>query len=157
VVETGTQGGGRALFLAGVCELLGHGQVISISQRLRGGLPVHPRLRYLSVAPHTPEARDRVCEIVGPRPHVVVILGSRTRRDRTRREFEALAPLVPVGSYLIVEHTVLNGFPVDATFGPGPHEALRRLMNVHSEFLADTARERHALSFNPGGFLRRIS
>jgi cephalosporin hydroxylase len=157
VVETGTQGGGRALFLAGVCELLGHGQVISISQRPRGGLPVHQRLRYLSVAPHTPEARDRVCEIVGPEPHVVVILGSRTRRDPTRREFELLAPLVPVGSYVIVEHTVLNGFPVDASFGPGPHEAIRRLMNLHGEFLADTARERHALTFNQGGFLRRIS
>jgi cephalosporin hydroxylase len=86
-----------------------------------------------------------------------VILGSRTRRDRTRREFEAFAPFVPVDSYLIIEHTVLNGFPVDATFGPGPHEALRRLMNQHSEFLADAARERHVLSFNQGGFLRRIS
>jgi cephalosporin hydroxylase len=87
----------------------------------------------------------------------VVILGSRTKRHRTRREFELFAPLVPVGSYLILEHTALNGFPVDASFGPGPHEALRRIMNLHGEFLADSARERHALTFNQGGFLRRIS
>jgi len=157
VIETDTQAGGRALFLAGVCELLGHGQVISISSKLGDGFPDHPRVRYLNAVPHTPEARDRVCEIVGPDPHVVVILGSRTRRDPTRREFELFAPLVPVGSYVIVEHTVLNGFPVDASFGPGPHEALRRLMNVHGEFLADSARECHALTFNQGGFLRRIS
>jgi cephalosporin hydroxylase len=157
VIETGTQSDGRAWFLAGVCDLLGQGQVISVSPRPGKNPALHPRLRHVSAAPHAPEARDQVCEIVGPDPHAVVILGSRTRRDRTRREFELFAPLVPVGSYLIMEQTVLNGFPVDASFGPGPHEALRRIMNVHGEFLADTTRERHALTFNQGGFLRRIS
>jgi cephalosporin hydroxylase len=157
VIETGSQGGGHALFLASICDLLGHGRVISVTRRhdLKG--TQHQRLQYVSAAPHTPEARDLVCKVVGDAPHAVVILGSRTRRDRTRREFELFAPFVPVGSYLIVEHTVLNGFPVDASFGPGPREALRRLMNLHGEFLADTARERHALTFNQGGFLRRIS
>jgi cephalosporin hydroxylase len=157
VIETGTQTGGRAWFLATICELLGHGQVISIAQRQPDDRPEHPRLRYVAAVPHTPGAREQVCRIVGPDPHALVILGSRTRRDPTRREFESFAPLVPVGSYVIVEHTVLNGFPVDASFGPGPHEALRRLMNLHGEFLADSTRERHALTFNQGGFLRRIA
>ena len=51
---------------------------------------------------------------------------------------------------------MLNGFPVDAAFGPGPHEAVRRILNLHGDFVADTEREKHALTFNPGGFLRRI-
>jgi cephalosporin hydroxylase len=157
VIEIGTREGGRAYFLATLCELLGHGDVISISEHQRLKRPTHPRLRYLTAAPHEPEARDQVDRMVGRDPHAVVILGSRTRRHRTQREFEAFAPLVPVGSYVIVEHTVLNGFPVDASFGSGPHEALRRLMNLHGEFLADTTRERHALTFNQGGFLRRIA
>jgi cephalosporin hydroxylase len=157
VIETGTMTGGRAWFLATICELLGHGQVISIARRQPDGRPEHPRLRYVAAAPHTPEARERVCGIVGRDPHALVILGSRTRRDPTRREFESFAPLVPVGSYVIVEHTVLKGLPVDASFGPGPHDALRRLMNLHGEFLADSTRERHALTFNQGGFLRRIA
>jgi cephalosporin hydroxylase/GT2 family glycosyltransferase len=157
VIETGTQEGGRAWFIATLCDLLGHGEVISIAARRRGNLPSHPRITYVTAAPHEPEARRLVDEIVGDQPHALVILGSRTRRERTRREFEAFAPLVPVGSYLIVEHTVLNGFPVDASFGPGPHEALRHLMNVHGEFFADTSRERHGLTFNRGGFLRRIA
>jgi cephalosporin hydroxylase len=157
VIETGTGGGGRAYFLATVCELLGHGEVISIAPRQDEKRPLHPRLRHLTAVPHEPEGREQVTAIVGSAPHAVVILGSRTRRDRTRKEFESFAPLVPVGSYLIVEHTVLNGFPVDASFGPGPHEAVRRMMNVHGEFLADTTRERHALTFNQGGFLKRIS
>jgi cephalosporin hydroxylase len=157
VIETGSHNGGRSWFLATLCHLLGHGQVISVVENPGNNLPSHPRLRYVSAEPHGPEARQLVDAIVGERPRALVILGSRTRRDRTRREFEAFAPLVPVGSYVIIEHTVLNGFPVDASFGPGPHEALRRLMNLHGEFLADTTRERHALTFNQGGFLRRIA
>jgi len=157
VIETGSRDGGRPWFLATLCDLLAHGEVISIADRRDRNLPAHPRLRYLTAAPHEPAARKLVDEIVGDRPRALVILGSRTRRDRTRREFDAFAPLVPVGSYLIIEHTVLNGFPVEASFGPGPHEALRRLLNLHGEFLADTTRERHALTFNQGGFLRRIS
>jgi cephalosporin hydroxylase len=157
VIETGSRDGGRPWFLATLCDLVEHGEVISIADHRRRDLPSHPRIRYLAAPPHEPEARQLVDEIVGDRPRALVILGSRTRRERTRREFEAFAPLVPVGSYLIIEHTVLNGFPVDASFGPGPHEALRRLLNLHGEFLADTTRERHALTFNQGGFLRRIS
>lgn len=157
VIQTGTDTGERAYFLATICDLIGHGQVLSIAERQRDDVPEHRRLRYLTAAPHAPETRGQVCTIVGPDPHVLMILGSRTRRDSTRREFESFAPLVPVGSYVIVEHTVLNGFPVDASFGPGPHEALRRLMNLNGQFLADTARERHALTFNQGGFLRRIA
>ena len=51
---------------------------------------------------------------------------------------------------------MLNGYPVDASYGPGPFEALRRILNVHGEFMSDTTREKHGLSFNPGGFLRRV-
>jgi cephalosporin hydroxylase len=157
VVETGDPHGGRALFLASICEMVGHGEVISISQHPRKGRPEHPRLRTIAAVPHEPEALEKVRSIVGDEPRAVVILGSRTRRHRTRREFDAFAPLVPVGSYVVIEHTALNGFPIDASFGPGPHEALRRIMNLHGEFLADTTKERHGLTFNQGGFLRRIS
>jgi cephalosporin hydroxylase len=156
VIETGTDNGGRAYFLATVCDLLGHGEVISIAKHVRRNLPAHSRIQYVTAAPHTPEARQIVDQIVGDQPRALVILGSRTRRHHTEREFQTFAPLVPVGSYLIIEHTVLNGFPVDASFGSGPHEALRRLMNLHGEFMADTTRERHTLTFNQGGFLRRI-
>ena len=157
IIETGAPDGGRAWFLATICEMIGHGEVISISPNPGKKRPDHDRVRLLAAVPHDPSTLDQVKAIVGDEPHALAILGSRTKRDRTRREFEAFAPLVPVGSYVVMEHTVLNGFPVDASFGPGPHDALRRLMNLHDEFLADSTRERHALTFNQGGFLRRIS
>jgi cephalosporin hydroxylase len=73
-----------------------------------------------------------------------------------RAEFDMYKQFVAVGSYAIMEHTVLNGYPVDAAFGPGPHEAVRRILNLNGDFVADTERDKFALSFNTGGYLRRI-
>lgn len=157
VVTTGGGDGGRALFLATICDLLGHGQVLAVAPGVKPGRAEHPRLAYLTGVAHEAAVVDEVRQVLGPDARVVVILGTRGPRDRTRREFEAYAPMVPVGSYVVIEHTALNGFPVDASFGPGPHEALRRIMNVHGEFSADSAREAHALTLNPGGFLRRVT
>jgi cephalosporin hydroxylase len=155
VIETGTDTGGRAYFLATIGDLLGHGQAPSIAERRRDDVSEHPRLPYLRAAPHVPETREQV-SIVGLDPHAPVILGSRSRRDCTRREFGSFAPLVPVGCRVIVEHGPQSPRG-RRQLGTGPHEALRRLMNLNGQFLADTAREGHALMFNQGGFLRRIA
>jgi cephalosporin hydroxylase/peptidoglycan hydrolase-like protein with peptidoglycan-binding domain len=155
VIETGTGNGGRALFLASVCDLLGHGQVVSVDQRQGDDLPQHPRITYVHEAADTPEGAAAVQAIVGEAPRAVVVLGARSGAQRTRKEFDLYHPMVPSGSYLIVEHTVLNGRPVWPGFGPGPNEALRRILPLHGDFHPDPARERYGLTFNPGGFLKR--
>jgi cephalosporin hydroxylase len=62
-----------------------------------------------------------------------------------------------VGSYLVVEHTVVNGHPVWPGFGAGPNEALQRFLARNGCFVQDTSKEKYALTFNPGGFLKRVS
>src|SRR5690606_18024211 len=100
---------------------------------------------------------EQVRAITGPEPRGLVILGTRGAQRRMHAEFDAYAPFVPVGSYVVMEHTILNGRPVEAANGPGPFEAVRRILNVRGDFMADDTRERHGLTFNPGGFLRRVS
>jgi cephalosporin hydroxylase len=156
VIETGTRTGGRALFFAHLFDLLGEGQVVSIDTRARKGRPDHPRITYVTGRAHEEELAAGVADLVGPEPRALVILGTRGARRRMHREFEAYAPLVPVGSYVVVEHTVLNGRPVDASFGPGPFEAVRRILSTRGDFAVDTTREAHGLSFNVGGYLRRV-
>ena len=51
----------------------------------------------------------------------------------------------------------MNGHPVWPGFGPGPLEAVRRILANHGEFVPDTTMEKYGLTFNPGGFLRRVS
>jgi cephalosporin hydroxylase/predicted O-methyltransferase YrrM len=156
IIETGTTDGGRAYFLATICDLLGHGQVVSVAPGVVAGRPDHPRITYVTGLAHDSDVVEQVRAIVGPDPRAMVILGTHGASRRTRREFDAYSTMVPVGSYVIVEHTALNGFPIDASFGPGPHEAVRRIMNVQGEFVVDSEREKQSLTFNPGGFLKRI-
>ena len=111
VVETGTGDGGRALFLASICELVGHGEVISIDDRDGRSRPDREpsdgrdtRVRYVEGSPHDPDVAAGVRDLVGGGT-AVVVLGSRTDRLETHAEFEAYAPLVPVGSYVIVADT----------------------------------------------------
>ena len=70
--------------------------------------------------------------------------------------FRNFAPFVPVGSYLVVEDTILEGRPVWPDFGPGPGSALLEMLDDGRRSRADPSLERYALTFNVGGFLRRV-
>jgi len=156
IVETGTRGGGRALFLASICDLLGHGQVVSVSDD-NGDRPDHPRITYLRFPAHEPDTLARVREVTGTDARALVILGSPLGAPRIVSEFSTLSPLVPIGSYVVVENTIVNGHPVWPGYGAGPAEAVRRILSLHGGFAPDTSWEKYGLTFNPGGYLRRIS
>jgi cephalosporin hydroxylase len=156
IVETGTGDGGRSLFLATICELVGHGQVLSIDPAPAGELPRHPRLTYLAGKAQDAGTVAKVRNTVGE-GGVLVVLGSQANRQRTTAEFEAYAALVPVGSYVIVTDTVVNGHPVWPGFGPGPNEAAKQILSRHGEFVSDPRAEKYSLTFNPGGFLKRVT
>jgi cephalosporin hydroxylase len=154
VVETGTGRGGRALYLAGVCDLVGHGTVISIDPEDVPGRPTHPRLTYVTGPPHQPDTAEAVRALIGDDAHGLVILGSRAPINETVAEFHLYSSLVPVGSYVIVEETVVNGHPVWLNFGAGPWEAVKQLTG--GDFVSDASRERFGLTLNPRGFLKRV-
>jgi cephalosporin hydroxylase len=156
VIETGTGDGGRALFLASICELVGHGEVLSIDDRAAADLPSHPRLRFLAGVAHEPATVDAVRRLVGDGAKALVVLGAGADRRRTDAQFEAYSPFVPVGSYVVVTDTIVNGHPVWPAFGPGPAEAVKQILTRHGEFVGDPLMEKYSLTFNPNGFLRRV-
>jgi cephalosporin hydroxylase len=156
VIETGTGDGGRALFLASICDLVGHGQVLAIDTDLAADLPEHPRLRYLAGVAQATSVVAEVRDLIGEGARALVVLGSRVPRHDTIQQFDAYAPLVPIGSYVVVADTIVNGHPVWPAFGPGPKEGLKQILNQHGEFVANPAMEKYSLTFNPGGFLRRV-
>jgi cephalosporin hydroxylase len=156
IVEVGAGNGSRAHFLASICELLGHGRLVSIDDRHGAGRVEHPRISYVDEVPASSEAVTQVRALTGDESRSLVILGSRSGAMRIVQEFHAYAPLVPVGSYVVVENTVVNGHPVWPGYGAGPMEAVRRILATEGDFVQDTSCDKHALTFNPGGFLRRI-
>jgi cephalosporin hydroxylase len=157
IIETGTEDGGRALFFASICELLDHGQVISIDVNLSADRPEHPRITYVEGKSQSEETLQRVRDLVGPSPRALVLLGSQPGTNlRMEGEFRAYREFVPPGSYVIMENTMYNGHPVFPGHGPGPWEAVRRILANNSDFAIDPTMERYGLTFNPEGYLKRI-
>lgn len=156
VLETGTARGGSALFLASVLDLLGSGAVVSIDIVRRPEWPAHPRITYLTGSSTSPAIMDQVRERVAAASRVLVILDSDHMKDHVLEELRLYSPLVTTGSYLIVEDTNINGHPVFPGFGPGPWEAVDEFLAGTRAFERDRARERFFVTFNPGGYLRRV-
>jgi cephalosporin hydroxylase len=111
-------------------------------------------LRIWNKDPLDPETKRQVDRVIGD-GNAVVILGACSDRATTARQFETYADLVGVGSYVVVTDTVVNGRPVWPSFGPGPFEGVKQILNLHGEFVPDPGMEKYSLSFNPGGFLLR--
>ena len=145
----------RPSFLASICDLVGHGKVLSVGEPGGESTASHPRLLCCAGEPLDAGVRDHVHSLV-PAGDAVVVLGACADRDATTAQFDAYADLVGVGSYVVVTDTVVNGHPVWPSYGPGPMEGLRQILNRNGHFVPDPEMEKYALSFNPGGFLRRV-
>ena len=154
IVETRTGGGGLALFLASICDLIDSGQVLSIDGYRLGDRPEHPRVTYLPGDPGTDQVAARATEIVGSEPRGLVILGGASGQQ-VIQAFRNYSSLVPVGSYVVVEDTILEGNPVWPGFGSGPGVAVQQIVDG-GEFAVDPFFERYGVTFNVGGFLRRV-
>ena len=154
VIETGAADGGRSLFLASMLDLIGHGRVVAVGAD-DGDRPVHDRLTHLDGDLIGGSLDASLDDLVGD-GRALVILGSAADRATTHREFRRLERFVPAGSYVVVAETILNGNPVWPAFGPGPAEGVKQILGQHGDFVADRSMEKYSLTFNPGGFLRRV-
>lgn len=157
IIETGTYAGGSALFLASICDLLSIACTIVTIDIAPAATPQHDRILYRVGSSIDPEIVDEVRTMAAiAEGHVLVILDSDHRRDHVFAELGVYADLVTSGSYCIVEDSNINGHPVAPNFGPGPYEAVDDFLASRSDFTRDLQRERHMLTFNPGGYLKRI-
>ncbi|MEM7221385.1 MAG: CmcI family methyltransferase [Pseudomonadota bacterium] len=156
IFETGTRFGGSALFLATVCELIGKGQVVTIDVDDRPGRPQHPRITYIHGSSIDPAIFARARGHLPEDGKALVVLDSDHSQDHVRQELELYAPLIPVGGYIVVEDTIVNGHPTYPEHGPGPMEGLDDFLASCDDFVIDPARERFLMTCNPRGFLRRV-
>jgi cephalosporin hydroxylase len=155
IIETGTWGGGSALFLASICDLIDRGRIVTIDIEEKPR-PKHPRITYVLGSSTSPEIVQRVRSMIGAGERVLVILDSDHSRDHVLRELEMYSDLVSPGSYLIVEDSNVNGHPVSPLHGPGPMEALHDFLIKEHRFEIDRTREKFLMTFNPNGYLRKI-
>jgi len=155
IIETGTAAGGSALFMAHVCDQIHKGKVISIDVNPKPSI-FHDRLSFLTGNSASIEIIEEVKRIVGQLP-CLVILDSNHSTAHVLSELQNYSQFVPIGSYIIVEDTNINGHPVLPNWGIGPYEAMEKFLSENKNFEIDLSCEKFLLTFNPSGFLKRVS
>lgn len=157
IVETGVHKGGSSLYLASMCDILGHGRILAcdISMALVDAkVRSHPRITLLEGSSTDPLIKKQITKAcAGLR--TMVILDSDHTLPHVREELRLYSPLVTPGCYLICEDTNVNGHPVYPTFGPGPYEAVEEFLQSNEGWMVDSNCERLLLTFNPRGYLLR--
>lgn len=156
IIECGTWKGGSALYLANLCDLLHRGQIVTIDINRWLGFPIHPRINYLTGSSVDPSVVEQVKGLADSFRNVMVILDSDHTKSHVLAELEAYSELVTPRQYLIVEDTNIHGHPVREDLPPGPHEAVDEWLAKHGDFIRDSVCERFLMTFNPGGYLRRM-
>ena len=156
IIECGTADGGSALYLASICDLLDHGNVVTIDVNQSNLRPQHNRIRYIVGSSISDEIIAQVREIAKDKQNIFVILDSNHRKEHVLEELHLYSQFVTPGSYLIVEDTNLNGNPVVPKFGPGPKEAVEEFLQENHQFVSDAKCEKFMITASPGGYLKRL-
>lgn len=156
IIEIGNYNGGSTLALAHMLDRVGHGSVIGVDvdhTHVAEMARNHPRV--MLVTGDAASVVGMVRESVLGLKTVMVIEDSSHTIDNTLKVLRTYSPLVTMGSYFVVEDSIIwHGVPGGA--GDGPYEAIELFLKETDSFVPDRNRESFMLTWNPKGFLRRV-
>lgn len=156
IIECGTWKGGSALYMAHLLDILQHGMVLTIDISRWIGFPIHPRIVYITGSSVDENIFAQVHGFADGFRKIMVVLDSDHTKEHVLRELELYGEMVSPRQYLIVEDTNIHGHPVREDLPPGPHEAIEAWLPKHPEYQRDRVCERFLMTFNPGGYLRKM-
>ena len=154
VIETGTNCGGSAFFMAHVMYVIGKGNIITIDIEKKPR-PKHQRIKYITGSSTDEKILENVKSLTENSESIMVILDSDHTENHVTKELNLYSSFVTKGSYLIVEDTNINGNPVLKDFGPGPMEALEKFIAKNTNYEIDKTKEKFFLTCNPKGYLKK--
>ena len=157
IIETGTFRGGSALYYSHLFDLQDQGEVITIDVMERPNRPEHDRIHYLIGSSSDAEIFSQVQSMIGENKKVMVVLDSDHSRDHVFKEMQLWHSMVSKDSYMIVEDSNVNGYPVRPDFGPGPMEAINDFLQINNMFEIDNSQEKFLMTQNPRGYLKKLS
>jgi cephalosporin hydroxylase len=161
IIETGTLNGGSALYLAEVSQIFGiNSKIITIDVVSHDSFPRHDNIAYITGSSIDNNIVNKVKEYASYHNQIMVILDSDHSMEHVYKELEIYSPLVTKNSYIIVEDTNIGGNPVRPKNGPGPMGAVKRFMENKfgsTNFIIDGNCEKHYMTQNPSGYLKRIN
>jgi cephalosporin hydroxylase len=158
VVEAGVKRGGTTHYLASICDLLGHGEVIGIDISIKKSGPAvggHRRITLIEGSSTDQRTFDQVAKRCRGKS-VLVLLDSDHSEAHVRAELDLYSTLVQPGGYVIVNDTNIGGHPVLEAKESSPWDAVQTFLADHPEWEVDQECEKHMLTQCPQGYLRRV-
>lgn len=161
ILQTGVFGGGSLVYFASILDLMKASPetlVVGVDIELQETAKAidHPRIRMVEGSSTDPATIEKLRAIL-PASRGMVILDSDHAEDHVYREMELYSQFVEVGSYMVVEDTIVNGHPVLHNHGPGPFESVKRWLPKHPEFVQDDEIwKRNIFSHHQYGWLKRV-
>jgi cephalosporin hydroxylase len=170
IIETGIAHGGSIIYYASILELIGHGQVlgidIDIRQHNRLEIERHPMFRRIKMIEGSSidlGVVEKVKRLVEGKKKVIVCLDSNHTHDHVLEELEFYAPMVSVGSYVVVFDTIVEHLP-EGYFSQkrpwgirnNPKTSVEEFVKTHPEFeVCSDIDNKLLISVAPGGYLKR--
>ncbi|MEP5765012.1 MAG: CmcI family methyltransferase [Halieaceae bacterium] len=159
IIEIGCNRGGGALALAHLCQNIGHGRVIGIDislDKIAPSIAAREDIHFMEA--DASQCFDEVSALVGPDERVLIIEDSSHTYENTLALLRQYSALIKVGDYFIVEDGICgHGLTIPGAPNPGPYEAVETFVQENEHFVIDRDKERFMITWNPKGYLQRIS
>ena len=172
IIETGIAHGGSLILSASLLELIGgQGRVlgidIDIREHNRKEIEAHPMMKRIDMiegSSVSDEVMARVSAAAAKAKCVMVFLDSLHTHDHVLKELELYAPLVSVGSYMVLPDTFIEYFPKGYyahnrpwDVGNNPMTALRAFLEKNKDFEIDRELcDKLMITEAFDGYLRRV-
>jgi cephalosporin hydroxylase len=156
ILECGVKHGGTTLFLSEIAgprtKVIG---IDMVTSRIHPKVQKRTNIKILKGSSTDPAIVRRVHEMIGARP-ALVILDSDHHGPHVLTEMLMYSDLVRPGGYMIVEDTIVRHTRPD--YDSNPADAVEDFMAGAGKdtWEVDTNCERLQVSYNPGGYLRRV-
>jgi cephalosporin hydroxylase len=152
IIETGIAHGGSLILSASLLEMIGgQGRVlgidIDIREHNRKEIEAHPMMKRIDMIEGSSVADDVMAQVraaASKAKTVMVFLDSLHTHDHVLKELELYAPLVSVGSYMVLPDTFIEYFPKGYyakdrpwDVGNNPMTAMRAFLEQNKDFEID--------------------
>jgi cephalosporin hydroxylase len=157
ILEIGNAFGGSALALAHLCDNIGHGKIIGLDISHKNISPLskaHNRITFIEG--DACSSLDKVKNLIKPEDKVLVIEDSSHTYENTLNVLRTYSSFIKSGDYFIVEDSICH-HGLDVGPNPGPYEAINDFLKENKNFVCDRDKESFFITWNPKGFLKRIS
>lgn len=171
IIETGVARGGSLILYASLLELIGGaGEVlgidIDIREHNRLEIETHPlahRIKLLQGSSIDEALVSQVRRLAEGKRCVLVVLDSNHTHEHVASELALYAPLVTMGSYLVIFDTIIEDMPADffpdRPWGKGnnPKTAVHEFLRQTDRFVIDQEyNSKLLITVAPDGYLRCV-